>query len=273
MKERVNNLSCILADLQGKVKNANEEKDSLITAMKLLVEDLNNKGNGTNLNRDEETEQSSLQMTNDIQQTNNPNKVSKTVFHPRINLSNRFSFDENDRSDQDTVESETERTYTITQQSTQTRGKITTQGPEEVSDTEHRAKKMHTSNLFDGENPGPHLNTLPCTSNNIVIKHNMQTQSVTYKPISNSGAVSADSQRNQYPKLKGFSFAQLNITSLTKHIEELRILINEMNFDILCINERRLDKTIKNSEIGLQRYDLTRRDRNRNGGGVAIIRT
>ena len=71
--------------------------------MKLLVENLNNKGNGTNLNRDEETEQSSLQMTNDIQQTNNPNKVSKTVFHPSINLSNRFSFDENDISDQDTV--------------------------------------------------------------------------------------------------------------------------------------------------------------------------
>ena len=43
-----------------------------------------------------------------------------------------------------------------------------------------------------------------------------------------------------------------------------------MNFDILCINETRLDKTIKNSEIGLQGYDLTRRDRNRNGGGVAI---
>ena len=83
----------------------------------------------------------------------------------------------------------------------------------------------------------------------------------------------ADSQRNQYPKLKGFSIAQLNITSLTKHIEELRILINEMNFDILCINETRLDKTIKNSEIGLQGYDLTRRDRNRNAGGVAIIRT
>ena len=42
-------------------------------------------------------------MTNGIQQTNNPSKVSKRVFHPSINLSNRFSFDENDRSDQDTV--------------------------------------------------------------------------------------------------------------------------------------------------------------------------
>ena len=43
-----------------------------------------------------------------------------------------------------------------------------------------------------------------------------------------------------------------------------------MNFDILCINETRLDKAINNSEIGLQGYDLTRLDRNRNGGGVAI---
>ncbi|CAB4023001.1 RNA-directed DNA polymerase from transposon BS [Paramuricea clavata] len=63
---------------------------------------------------------------------------------------------------------------------------------------------------------------------------------------------------------------KLNITSLTKHIDELRILITEMNFDILCINETRIDKKIKNSEIGLQGYDLTRRDRNRRGGGVAI---
>ena len=69
--------------------------------------------------------------------------MSKTVFHPSVNLSNRFSFDENDRSDQDTVGSETERTYTITQRSTQTRGKITTQGPEEVTSS----NKMHTSNF------------------------------------------------------------------------------------------------------------------------------
>ncbi|CAB3994109.1 RNA-directed DNA polymerase from mobile element jockey [Paramuricea clavata] len=90
------------------------------------------------------------------------------------------------------------------------------------------------------------------------------------EPIRNSGAVSTDNQSKLHPKLKGVSIAQLNITSLTKHIDELRILITEMNFDILCINETRIDKTIKNSEIGLQGYDLTRRDRNRRGGGVAI---
>jgi hypothetical protein len=44
---RTNNLSYILADLQGKTKNAEEERNSLITAMRLLVlessaEDKNN---------------------------------------------------------------------------------------------------------------------------------------------------------------------------------------------------------------------------------------
>ena len=35
--ERTNNLSHTLADLQGKAKNAELERDSLITAMRLLV--------------------------------------------------------------------------------------------------------------------------------------------------------------------------------------------------------------------------------------------
>ena len=46
--------------------------------------------------------------------------------------------------------------------------------------------------------------------------------------------------------------------------------INKTSFDLVCINETRLDQTIKNSEVELQGYDLVRRDRNRHGGGVAI---
>ena len=64
---------------------------------------------------------------------------------------------------------------------------------------------------------------------NNIVKHDANTLNMIYEPISNSGAVSTDSQCNQYPKLKGFSIAQLNVTSLTKHIEELRILITEIN--------------------------------------------
>ena len=40
--------------------------------------------------------------------------------------------------------------------------------------------------------------------------------------------------------------------------------------DILAINETRLDDTINDSEIEISNYTLTRRDRSRHGGSVAI---
>ena len=73
-----------------------------------------------------------------------------------------------------------------------------------------------------------------------------------------------------YPKLKGFTIGQLNITSLVKHVEELRIFIHEQPIDILCINETRLDNSISSAEVEICGYEIVRRDRNRNGGGVAI---
>lgn len=74
-----------------------------------------------------------------------------------------------------------------------------------------------------------------------------------------------------YRKLKGSKIGQLNITSLVKHIEELRIFLHDHTFDILCINETRLDDTIHNDEVKIIGYELVRKDRNRNGGGVAIF--
>lgn len=50
--------------------------------------------------------------------------------------------------------------------------------------------------------------------------------------------------------------------------------MREISFDILCLNETRLDNTINYSIINIPGYDIVRRDRDRNGGGVAIyIRT
>ena len=43
-----------------------------------------------------------------------------------------------------------------------------------------------------------------------------------------------------------------------------------ITFDITCLNETRLNCSIDNSEVGIPGYDLARKDRNRNGGGVAI---
>ena len=73
-----------------------------------------------------------------------------------------------------------------------------------------------------------------------------------------------------YPKLKGFKIGHLNIASLMKHKDELFIFISKQHFDVLCINETRLDSSINSSEVNIAGYDLIRKDRNRNGGGVAI---
>ena len=73
-----------------------------------------------------------------------------------------------------------------------------------------------------------------------------------------------------YPKLKGFKIGHLNIASLPKRIEELKILLKEIPFDILCINETRLNNLIDTNTVSIPGYDILRRDRNRYGGGVAI---
>ena len=73
--------------------------------------------------------------------------------------------------------------------------------------------------------------------------------------------------------LRGFKIGSLNITSLYKHIDELTVFKANQTFDILALNETRLDNTISDSLINLPGYNLIRLDRNRSGGGVcAYIR-
>ena len=90
-----------------------------------------------------------------------------------------------------------------------------------------------------------------------------------YRSISRENQLSLSSEI-VYPKLKGFKIGHLNITSLIKHIEELRIFIHVQPFDILSINETRLDNSVDSTEVEIAGYEIVRRDRNRYGGGVAI---
>ena len=65
--------------------------------------------------------------------------------------------------------------------------------------------------------------------------------------------------------------ACLNITSLPKHIDELRILLHNKYLDILAINETPLHEEISDDVNRIEGYDIVRRDRplnGRNGGGV-----
>jgi hypothetical protein len=73
-----------------------------------------------------------------------------------------------------------------------------------------------------------------------------------------------------YPKLKGFKIDHLNVASLVKHADELRMFMQIQPFDILSINETRVDNTIHNDEVKMTGYDLIRKDRNRTVGGVSL---
>ena len=63
----------------------------------------------------------------------------------------------------------------------------------------------------------------------------------------------------------------LNITSLSKHIDEIRVILADECLDILALNETRLDNTINNQVMCISNYDLIRVDRSRTGGGVCLF--
>ena len=62
-------------------------------------------------------------------------------------------------------------------------------------------------------------------------------------------------------------------TSLSKHIDELRVLLQNNSLGLLAINETRLNETIADNEVSISGYNIVRRDRSlngRNGGGVCF---
>ena len=70
--------------------------------------------------------------------------------------------------------------------------------------------------------------------------------------------------------MKGIAIASINVNGLVKHIDEIKLLLIEKNIHILAINETKLDETIEDNIISIDKYKLHRKDRNRHGGGVAI---
>ena len=70
------------------------------------------------------------------------------------------------------------------------------------------------------------------------------------------------------PPQRGFKLASLNINKFTTDIDELRIFLAHNGIDILSINETKLNATISDNEVNILGYDIVRRDRTTDGGGV-----
>ena len=50
----------------------------------------------------------------------------------------------------------------------------------------------------------------------------------------------------------------------------MRFLVKNKKFDILIVSETKIDDKVEDQLIAIDDYSLKRRDRNRNGGGIAL---
>ena len=69
----------------------------------------------------------------------------------------------------------------------------------------------------------------------------------------------------------GLKIYCLNVNSVLKHLEELRIMAVDKQPHIICLNETKLDGDIEDDELSIEGFqNIIRKDRTRHGSGVAI---
>ena len=59
----------------------------------------------------------------------------------------------------------------------------------------------------------------------------------------------------------------LNVASLVKHLDEIRLILFDKKLDVLAINE---NSTFSDGLVSIEGYNVLRADRNRNGDGGCI---
>ena len=68
-----------------------------------------------------------------------------------------------------------------------------------------------------------------------------------------------------------FSILHLNINSFFMKADEIQMILDKKLFDIIMLNESKLDETIPTKFTDHINYISLRRDRTRNGGGILIF--
>ena len=71
-------------------------------------------------------------------------------------------------------------------------------------------------------------------------------------------------------EIRGFKVALLNLNSLTKHIDELKVFMANKPLDVLAINESKLNLVDSHRLVNLEGYNIVRGGRNKHGGGVCF---
>ena len=70
---------------------------------------------------------------------------------------------------------------------------------------------------------------------------------------------------------KGLHILHANVRSLSSKLSKIRSLLTRTRTSIFAATETWLDSTIGDGEIAVPGFNVIRRDRDRNGGGVALF--
>lgn len=69
---------------------------------------------------------------------------------------------------------------------------------------------------------------------------------------------------------KGLHFIHFNVRSLLPKLDELKLFVSKYKLAVIALSETWLDHTVTDAEIHLDGYNVIRRDRDRQGGGVCL---
>ena len=70
--------------------------------------------------------------------------------------------------------------------------------------------------------------------------------------------------------MKGLHFIHANVRSLLPKLPEVRLFLSRTKAAVFAASETWLDSTVNDGEADIPDFNVVRRDRNRNGGGVAL---
>jgi len=99
----------------------------------------------------------------------------------------------------------------------------------------------------------------------------MDCTSESSVPVDSEIAVAEDIQKLRTNHRKQCIIADLNVNSLPNKFEEIKEWLAQKAFDILSIQETKIDWTFPNSQFHVEGFKLFRRDRVKGGGGIAVL--
>ena len=76
---------------------------------------------------------------------------------------------------------------------------------------------------------------------------------------------------HQIKEKSGFNMLHLNIDGLLSNLDYVRLLAEKVGFDILILNETKIDPEIGNEDIHYNDYSVFRHDRLGHGGGGTSV--